>query len=123
MSWYAHKDTQDEHFSAYALTLNNTNFLATFNELENLYPHYYNIIVSLFDRDPISRLDNFDSGNVSVPNWNDNSVTLEARQYLRDWRCKSKSLSTLDFGEDCETLIAAPLPTPKTEILLDDYGY
>lgn len=126
MSWYTLGDNQAETFTFYALTLNEGNFGDVFKELENNDLEKYKIIVSLFDRDPISRIDNFKSivnGSIpdTVPNWNDPTVTLETRKQLRDWRCESKQISNYNFGEDCDTKIPVKVTQPKIEITLDDY--
>lgn len=129
MAWYTLKDNQAETFSAYSITLNDGNFSNIFDELQNENVNRYNIIVSLFDRDVQSRLDNFNSivnGIIPVitPNWNDNSITLKMRQELREWRCESKKIVNLNYGEDCTYNIPTPAPVqPKVEIILDDYNY
>jgi serine/threonine protein kinase len=121
MAWYTLKDGQNETFTAYNISLNKT----MFQELDD--ERKYNIIVSLFDRDVQSRLDNFNSiANgvipISEPNWNDTGVTLRMREELRQWRCYSKNIANYDYGEDCN-YIPKSKPVRKVEIILDDYAY
>lgn len=124
MAWYTLQDIQNEMFATYALSLaNNAIYPKIFSKLEAENTERYNIIVSLFDRDPVSRIDNFNilaNGIIPViePNWDNKNVTLRVREDLREWRCASKKISDLDFGEDCDHKI------PEIQILdIDESNY
>src|SRR6056297_1174862 len=123
MAWYTLKDSQAETFSVYSITLNDHNFRDTFTKLQMENINRYNIIVSLFDRNVSYRINNFNNVSNDIipviqPNWNDDSVTLKAREELREWRCESKKISTnLNFGEDCDSKIPIPVSFQQADVV------
>jgi len=128
MAWYTLEDDKSEIFSVYNIYFmeNIDYYKQMFENLRDANVEKYNIVVGLFDRDPISRIYNFDMVNKDnietiIPNWDDPSVTLKARESLRQWRCDQQEYIELDFGEDCNTEIPKPKSSLKVNITFDDY--
>jgi serine/threonine protein kinase len=110
LSWYTVPDNSTNRLKTSYFASLNDSFIPIFEELKRNNKEVYTIVISLLNRDPLQRIENFNKlveyykirhtfgvtykyqNKFPTPkeNWNDIDVTLQVRNDLKKWRCDVK---------------------------------